>query len=280
MKIKKKLKEKLIKELLELRNSRNKIENFTNNFVLNFAYRHSFISKLLEGYKSKSLNDKITLEVASSYYLSSLVTCWETYFRDIFVFVCDIDVKIQDKIKLILEEKNILLDKIEEQNISIGEFMSKQYNFQDLSQLTEALNYIFDEEFDNISDYVYLAMNREDYFSNINFLMYWYYKDKENFGKNIDETIQKIFEIRHKVTHDANYRFKINSEFMTKVDDCMFLIPQFISQLICEKYNLERRMAKLDKDKNLIIGREKEEGAVPIIFTIKDLDAEYYIEEE
>jgi hypothetical protein len=278
MKIRKKLNEKLIKELSELRNSRNEIQNFTNNFLINLGYRHYFISRLLEDYKNKKLEDKTVLEVASSYYLSSLVTCWETYFRDIFVFICDIDTKIGEKIKSILDEKQISLEEIKKQNISIGEFMSKQYNFQDLNQITNALNFLFDEEFDNISEYVYTEIKKEHLFRNINFLIYWC-KDKENFKKNVSETLNKIFEIRHRVTHDANYRFKINSELMTKADDCIIMIPQYISGIICEKYNLDRKMARIEDDNMLTLTNHKIQGYLPYIVTIKDLDAKYYIED-
>lgn len=278
MKIKRNLKGKLINELFELRDSRNEIESFTNNFLINFSYRHYFMSSLLEDYKDKKLENKTVLEVASSYYLSSLVTCWETYFRDVFVLVCDIDNKIQEKIKSILDEKQISLEEIKKQNISISEFMSKQYNFQDLKQITNALNFLFDMDFNNIADYVYTEFEKVHLFRNINFLIYWY-KDKETFKKNVNETLNEIFRIRHRVTHDANYRFKIDSEFMTKADDCILMIPQYISGLICEKYNLDRLRARIEEDNMITISKEKEDEYVPYIVTIKDLNAKYYIED-
>lgn len=269
------VKEKVSLELLKLSESRKSIYDFETNLIKNFNQRHVFIKKIIDDYNKKTITDKSILELAASYHLSSLVTCWETFFRDVFVMICDTDDFVKKKIYLELEDKPLVLKAIEDNNITIGDYMSKQFNFQNLGQTIKALNFVFDKNYDNIAEYVILGISDKTIFGGENYVLYWLQK-QNSFSENINETVIQAFEMRHKIIHDANYKFSINSEFMTKVDDCFLIIPQCIAKYICKRYNIEKPTINLEnkiKKGNNDIGDEYS----PYIFTIKDLDATYYI---
>ncbi|MEG2412554.1 MAG: hypothetical protein RSA29_18570 [Clostridium sp.] len=270
-----KVKEKLSLEVLELRESRKSIYDFEMNLIKNFNQRHVFIKKILDDYNNKTITDKSILEIAASYHLSSLVTCWETFFRDVFVMICDTDNLIKKKIHLELETKPWILKGINDNNITIGDYMSKQFNFQNLQETIKALNFLFDNDYDNISDYVSLGISDKTVFGGANYILYWL-QEEDTFSKNINETVIQAFEVRHKIIHDANYKFNIDSEFMTKVDHCFLIIPQCIAKYICKKYNIEN--ATINVKNEIKRGPNGiNEDYSPYIFTIRDLDSTFYI---
>ena len=73
------------------------------------------------------------------------------------------------------------------------------------------------------------------------------------------DIIKKVFSIRHKVVHDANYRPDINVPFIQKAEALFLLIPQVATQLIADKFNL-KRVAFTDG-----------ELSVPYLFTVSEI---------
>ncbi|OTW74500.1 hypothetical protein BK702_33860 [Bacillus thuringiensis serovar cameroun] len=89
-----KLKPKLIKELKELQKNRGEMQHFLTNFVLNLYHRSESMVFLRENYKPTNngkLKDSKPFQVSVGLYVSSLVTCWEALFRDLFVFIVNND---------------------------------------------------------------------------------------------------------------------------------------------------------------------------------------------
>ncbi|OTW74499.1 hypothetical protein BK702_33855 [Bacillus thuringiensis serovar cameroun] len=68
-------------------------------------------------------------------------------------------ITIYNRIHSFLQEKNIELDTIDAMDISVSEYMSKQFNFQDLTQTCEAFNLLFDRTEEQITDYFDDAIN-------------------------------------------------------------------------------------------------------------------------
>lgn len=137
---KRKMTERLNKQIIELRNSRNKIEDYSFNF-LNNIYRYSaLIHKLI---KIRLETDLI--EVATSQYLISLVSCWETFFRDTFVFVVSKDVNYRKEIIKLVGVKQEVVESLENDNL-MADFLSKSFNFQNLEDIESAFSPILKKQ--------------------------------------------------------------------------------------------------------------------------------------
>jgi len=273
VRIKYKLKPKVINEIVELRDSREDIINFMTNFLENIAPRYEIMHKLLYDYKAMEQKESESIKVAAGYYLSSLVTCWETFFRDVVVFVVETDTHVRKKSINFLNEKGIDEEKIIKEGIGLGEFMCKQFNFQDLDDTCDAFNFLFDDNKLYITEYISTTLSRNLIFSAPNFILYWM-KQKYDIALRIRETLNKAFDIRHKVIHDANYIFQIDVEFMTKVEDCFILFPQFISIWLAERYMQKRTVIDLSTE-NIRLTETLNDSEVPFVFSRQDIGARY-----
>lgn len=132
---------KLTRKLQEMKEHRqtrsNSDENdfmltITFNLLRNLANRNNFIHSLVVKYQTEQRKLDTNLTVATGLYVCSLITCWETFFRDLFVFICNTDALIAQRLKTVTALE-IPLD------LSIGEFYAGKYNFQNLNQTREAL---------------------------------------------------------------------------------------------------------------------------------------------
>lgn len=277
MKIKHKLKPKVVNEIVELRDSREDIMNFMANFLENIGLRYDFIHTLLNEYKTKKEKKVQLIKTAAGLYLSSLVTCWETFFRDTMVFVIETDGQVRKKAVNFLNEKGIDEKDILKEGISLGDFMCKQFNFQDLNDTCEAFNFLFDDNKSCITEYISTTISSNLIFSSPNFILYWI-QQKDDVAMMIKDVLIKAFDVRHKVIHDANFMFEIDVEFMTEVEDCFILFPQFISIWLAEKYNQKRTAIDL-ASKSIRLTDTLSDSESLFIFSRQDLEAEYVIAE-
>ncbi|NRT72063.1 hypothetical protein [Clostridium beijerinckii] len=277
MNIRKRLKAKVISELKDLQESREDIYEFLTNFIKNIYLRHEFINTLLNDYKTKQLENKETLKIGAGLYINSLVTCWETFFRDIFIFVGEVDTQVQQKINNFILEKNISIQDLEKANLSISEFMSKQFNFQDLNETCVAFNFLFEKDKKSIIEYIEEFIISDTIFSHMNYVLYWL-QQKENIVDKIFETLNSAFEVRHKVIHDANFKLEIRPEFMSSVEDCFIIIPQFVAIWLSEKYN--QKISVYNTENNYIrLTNELRSKELPYIFSKQNFTEKYTIKE-
>lgn len=275
MKIRNKLKPKVVNEIIELRDSREDVLNFMTNFLENVGLRYNFIHDLLKDYKAKEQKSNQNIKIASGLYLSSLVTCWETFLKDVVVFLVEVDENAKENVKKFLIEKQITEEELQKHGISLGEFITKQFNFQNLSDATEAFNFLFNDNKANITEYIYTTMSGDIIFSSPNFILYWM-QQKEDVSANLEEILLKVFSIRHKVVHDANFIFDIDAEFMTKAEDCFILFPQFISIWLSERYNQKRSVINKE-NKTLRLTEKPDKDEMLFVFSRQDFEAEYEI---
>ncbi len=235
---KRKLTESLKKQIDELESNRNKIDEYLYNFLENY----SLCSRLMHSQISKK-NKKEEIKTYSYQYLSSIVTCWETYFRDLFVYLVSIDSNLKNELIEIFEinENNI-------QEIEIGGYLSKCFNFQNMQEIIKAFSPIF-------------KTNIFDYAARKTYLYYFPKKNKEYLTSLIDlfpdyDTIlKKGIEERHKMVHDGNFLKNIDfaPTFFQKTETVFLLFPQILTLVLSEKYNLPRLLLnKGDKNYNLL----------------------------
>ena len=135
---------KKLKEIWEYRETRKVLEDsdfmitITSNLLTNLSNRSNFIHKELISYKEKDRNVDVNLQLLTGLYVCSLVTCWETFFRDLVIFICNHDKDIHDRI-VSEHVGDIPL------GLTIGEFYVRKYNFQNLEQIRQAFD-VFDQE--------------------------------------------------------------------------------------------------------------------------------------
>lgn len=93
--------------------------NFLQNIYDNSILMHSIIAN--------ENNTKTLVTIESRQYSVFLVSCWETFFRDIFVYVYSIDKKSLSKLvnKFKPFKKNDSRNEIE-----LAELLSESFNFQ------------------------------------------------------------------------------------------------------------------------------------------------------
>lgn len=221
-----KINRKIIDELLSLRKSRGAIEDVSISFLLNFAENcrlmHSLISKedkKIEIYKT-----------AYRQYFVFLISCWETYFRDVFVFVHSVD---ESRTATLLSKMKTETSIDINNEINLSELLSKSFNFQNLNDLEEAYNGMWGESF---LDYICKANISPCGLSG---------RIAQNLSINRLFTdwrplIEEAFYIRHKVVHDANFRPQVNIELVRKVEALFLIIPQFATHIISERFNLKK----------------------------------------
>lgn len=219
----------LAKQLGELQKNRNKIDEYLVNFLINFSQYARLMHKMLKEKENKDL-----IKVSTCQYLSSLVTCWETFFRDITVYITSIDSHVKDEILLKLKLKNSEIEDIEA-DIKIHEYLSKCFNFQNLTDVRSALFPLFNADlFSVVTSYRFLNPSTSGSQENL-FCIELMYPDYSN-------VLDKVFELRHQIVHDANAvkGITFDGEFIQKFEYIFLFIPQVLSMLLCNKYKLPR----------------------------------------
>ena len=212
----KKLKPKLIDELNELKQSRGELYKFTTNFTLNLSLRMNSIQYILNEYKIKKIVDD-TFKVSVGQYISSLITCWETIFRDIVVFLVETDKLVYSRVCDYIKKKGSSEEEIVNKQITLGEYISKQYNFQNLKETNDVFNLLLNSSKETIFQQ-FDAKVESVIFTSPNYLMYLM-QEGNNIASELEEIISKAFTIRHKVIHDANYRYEFDSRNVAKIED-------------------------------------------------------------
>jgi hypothetical protein len=249
-----KITEKLNKQIIELRNSRNNIEDYSFNFLINI-YRHSaLIHKIIEIRLEEDL-----FEVATSQYLISLVSCWETFFRDTFIFISSKDANFRREIIKLVGVNQEVLESLEQDNL-IDDFLSKSFNFQNINDIESSFDPIFGKQmFITVGNHVfpYLGLNGK-IASNFCY---------ETISPNYIELINRVYEERHKITHDANYRTNIEIDFIQKAEASFVVFPQLFAIWMADKMHLPLTT----NDDKVHISVNQGQVVAPYIFTIKDI---------
>ncbi|HHH54645.1 MAG TPA: hypothetical protein ENK91_13370 [Bacteroidetes bacterium] len=225
----KRVKDKLLRELEQLSQSRQSIEDYHFNFLENF-YQNS---KLMHSFINKE-TDKAVLEIAYRQYFVFLISCWETYFRDVFILIHMSDENLKNKLLEKFDIYSNVQERLNDKNIELIELLTKQFNFQNMDKLNEAFSDLISED-----DFLKYLCNLKIPTCGINGKTAHAFSIQSIF-EDSEDLLNRAFTIRHKVVHDANYRPKFNIVFIQKVEALFLLVPQVTTYLITKKFNLER----------------------------------------
>lgn len=261
---------KAIKEYRETRNV--SLDNdfmlaITSNLLNNLYVRNNFIHLLLHSYKGQDKKLDNTLKIATGLYICSLITCWETFFRDLFIFISNHDDKIQRRLSIEIFE-TIPLD------LTIGEYLARKYNFQNLNQTHEAFDYIFQKETKGLTEYFTNDIfNGAIYIENA-IIFKWI--DEGVFKEKVDIILQTAFEMCHRITHDANYIIDFNSKLLSEIECVFQMVPQFFISNIAEKYSQKRFVFNIH-ERYVRVTNNPNEYERPYAFNAKDFMADDYV---
>lgn len=255
---------RLIQELSELQITRNKIEEFLNNFITNSSRYVIFMHEILEKKPSKE-----QIVVPISQYIVSLVTCWETYFRDLFVFLSVNDKQFCDDV-IRLNNISINENELNRNGLITGEYISKFFNFQNFKDTETAFSSLYENEsfFKAIGGYKRpFVLMRKRTISKISL---------NSLNQSWYEILKDFFEIRHKIVHDANFRIKLTNSFISQAESICILLPQIVGQYVLERYNFTRTIIDI---KNGVIRNtsESDNEEIGYIFTVQDMLAKDWI---
>ncbi|MEW5553116.1 hypothetical protein ABGT22_24910 [Peribacillus frigoritolerans] len=271
-KIKKKIKPNLLKELGELKNNRTSFNDFSVSYLLNVSSRYNLMHHILNDKELRK--DKQSIYIAAGQYISSLVTCWETYFRDIFVYVVEQDPNKKSEISNFITEKGMSTQELENAQLNLSDYGSKQYNFQDLNDTCSALNFLLNDSKNRITEFIEGSLV-DVVFTKPNFLLYWLQEEKD-ISQELYTVLEQGFEIRHKVIHDANFIYKIEPHFINAFEDCIVIFPQLISIILAKKYNAKRPVYNVKKNYSRLTDNPND-GEFNFIYSRKDFEGEYQI---
>lgn len=259
------------------RETRNEIRNndfmltITTNLLLNLSARNNFIHSLLGRYKIENKKVDSDLKIASSLYVCSLITCWETFFRDLFIFISNHDDLIRQRIAIGCNSENLV-------DLSIGEFVASKYNFQNLLQTREAFDFLFQKTTVKLSEYFSNEVFGEAVFSEYIVISKWI--QDGNLNGNLDEALVNAFKLRHRIMHDANYLMDWDPEMLAALECVFQVVPQFFISHISEKYS-QKRVVFHKTEKCIRITDTPTVDEVPYIFSSKDFMAnDFQISEE
>jgi hypothetical protein len=216
--------------------------------------------------------DKQSIYIAAGQYISSLVTCWETYFRDIFVYVVEQDPNKKSEISDFITEKGVSTQELEYAQLNLGDYGSKQYNFQDLNDTCSALNFLLNDRKNRITEFIEDSLVDVG-FASPNILLYWL-QEKKDIPQELYTVLEQVFEIRHKVIHDANFIYKIEPHFISAFEDCMVICSQLISILLAKKYNAKRPVYNKEKNYSRLTNNPNDNE---FNFSRKDFEGDYQI---
>lgn len=217
--------EKLLSELRLLRDSRKSIDDYNYNFLANFYDCCKFMHLQIGNPIGMPM-----LNVAYRQYYVFLISCWETFFRDVFVLVHtkekDLLNQLVAKLKNYEESLHLKPD-----DITTSELVSKCFNFQNLDDLNNAFSTLIGSDF---LDYVCKQVipscaikgKHTTHFS------------IEHLFANWRELLTYGFKVRHNVVHDANYRPEFDAQMIQKVEALFLLIPQVATYFIAIRFNL------------------------------------------
>lgn len=237
--------DKLVEELIALRDSRKSIDHFFFSHQVNF-YENC---RLMHSFVASDSDKRELLVIAYRQYYVFLISCWETFFRDVFVYVHTMDERLTDHL---LEKMKPAIDTFDDDDIALPELLSKSFNFQNINDLEEAYDEIWGTNFlkhicstdigpCGVNGQVAGGMVVDNLFND------WY------------NVVVKIFSIRHKVVHDTNFRPEVDIQFIQKDESVFLLIPQFATHFAAKKFRLKR------------IAFSNGEHSVPYIFSVSEI---------
>jgi hypothetical protein len=225
---KKNVTDALLIQIQQLKESRDKaIDKYYLSFLINIYREMSFRNHVKN--VTNDFDDNQDIYITSvSYSIISLVSCWETFFRDIFVFIINTDNEVTERLLMGLD--NTIRDRIIESE-TVADYFSKLYNFQSINDIKEAFFLVLNDKdiFTTIGEFIIPFINKEEVYK---------FSLNHSFSKWFDY-VELMFIERHKIVHDANYRAEILISKLEKAEDAFLYFPQIFAIWLQGRYKIK-----------------------------------------
>lgn len=256
-------KQTFIDKLISRRASRKGDENAFLNLVSNL-YTERMLVRVLVSQKLPEIWTKLII----SHYLVSLVTCWETFFRDVFVFLLNRNPGIADKFVHNTRVKKVL-GRAPTTHPDQVEYIASIFNFQNLDSLLAAFGPILGEhetlDLPTKED-VFLHSKRKGWVI-FNFPALF-----PEWKRDLDFILQE----RHRIIHDANHPCTVSRKDIQQLESVLFFYLQLFGILVSNRFHLP--WIRLDiRTLALNLTSSMDEHLKNIVITFDDLIADDWV---
>ena len=213
--------EKLISRRANRKGEENAFLNLTSNIYRERKYVHILISQKLP---------EVWTSMIISHYIVSLVTCWETFYRDIFVFLLKRHPDIVDKLKQNTKVNKVLGHapiNLPEQE----EYIASIFNFQNLESLQEAFAPIL-----GVKGNLELP-TKEDIFVHAKGKGWLPFNLSALFPKWTND-LDFILQERHRIIHDANHSSTVSRTDIARIESVVFFYLQLFGIFVSNRFKL------------------------------------------
>lgn len=261
---KKKINDDFLNILKDINANRNGIDKYYNNFLINAARTIMFTDSV-----EKEVGElkKEAEESLIEHSIVFLISTWETFFRDICVFLINEVKEISDR-----AESIIGIDKLDEvEKIGIkAEYYSKLYNYQNINEIRSSfLNLLNCDVFEEVGNHIIP-----------------YIEDKQGYKYNLNVSLKgwfsivvEVFEERHKIIHDANYRTKYSMKDIKKIENILLCFPQIFCIWISERYSNKFEVMRLNPKDGCISRKNDINLSIPFLVDRKKVLGKWHIME-
>ena len=218
-------KQTFIEKLTSRRANRKGEENVFLNLTSSLYRERKFVHILV----SQRLSEIWTAKIISQY-IVFLVTCWETFFRDVFVFLLKRYPNLADELKQNAKVKKILghapVNLLDQE-----EYIASIFNFQNLESLQDAFAPIL-----GIHGNLELPA-KENVFIHVKqkgWLPFDFLALFPNWIGDLDFTLQE----RHRIIHDANHSCTVSRKDIQRIESVLFFYLQLFGIFVSNRFQL------------------------------------------
>lgn len=261
---KRRINDDFLATLTDISANRNGMDQYYQNFLLNSGRTISFTDSAEKG------SDELTQQYEEriiEHSIVFLISTWETFFRDICVFLINEIKEISVRAECIIGSDK--LGEVEKLGIK-AEYYSKLYNYQNIDEIRSSfLNLLNCDVFEEVGNHIIPYIEDEQVY-------------KFNMNVSINDwflKVMEVFEERHKIIHDANYRTKYKINDIKKIENILLCFPQIFCIWLSEKYSSKFDVMRLNT-KNGWISRESDENLkIPFLVNRKRILGKWYIKD-
>ncbi len=214
-----------IEKLNSLRANRNGDENVFLNFTSSLYTERMFVRIVI----AEKLPEVWTKTIIS-HYIVSLVTCWETFFRDIFVFLLKRNPALAAQLAQNARVRKVL-GRSPASEADQAEYIAGVFNFQNIDSLSEAFAPI-------LGGHRGLDLpTREHVFVNSKARGWVKFSLPALFPEwkaNLDFILQE----RHRIIHDANHSCTVTRRDIRQLESVLFFYLQLFGSFVSVRFDL------------------------------------------
>jgi hypothetical protein len=214
-----------IEKLNSLRANRKGDENAFLNLISSLYTERMFVYVLL----AQKLSENWTKTIIS-HYIVSLVTCWETFFRDVFVFLLKRNPSIASEHAQNARVRKAL-GRAPGSEPDQTEYIASLFNFQNLESLLDAFGPFFGEDGSlDLPTNEHVLVNSKRY----GWSMFSLPAIFPDWKENLDFILQE----RHRIIHDANHSCTVSRKDIRELEAVLFFYLQLFGILVSGRFEL------------------------------------------